>query len=402
MVICKKCGRSNEDHYRFCLGCGARLADQRAASAPPEVPPIYPASGSMAPASGSAPPGGSMPPGGWAAASSTPGSIPPVSASVAPSPASRPVGVAASSSSGQRMAVAEPAAAPKMTDEAPPPHLMPAAPVRPDSSPPTLPMDAPAPAAVDRACTSCGAAVPEGFVFCGKCGTRYVEPAPPPPPEPPPAPRPLARFVLIQPDGTEGGSLELMEGERVLGRGDGTPLGGDPFLSPQHVRVQVSSAGVTVEDAGSMNGVFIRVLAQSELLDGAEVRIGQELLRFRAFSALDSDLPASSGEARLASPEHAGAWGRLERIIGPELASHAWVLSAPSVALGRDTGDITFREDGFVSGRHARIFHQAGRSFVEDLGSSNGTYIRLRGARKLEAGELILLGQQVVRLALLS
>ena len=25
MIICKRCGKENQDHYKFCLGCGAEL-----------------------------------------------------------------------------------------------------------------------------------------------------------------------------------------------------------------------------------------------------------------------------------------------------------------------------------------------------------------------------------------
>ncbi|MEO8901237.1 MAG: zinc-ribbon domain-containing protein, partial [Polyangiaceae bacterium] len=31
MITCLKCGKENQDHYKFCLGCGAELP--RAAAA---------------------------------------------------------------------------------------------------------------------------------------------------------------------------------------------------------------------------------------------------------------------------------------------------------------------------------------------------------------------------------
>ena len=33
MITCSKCGKENQDHYKFCLGCGAELP--RAAAAKP-------------------------------------------------------------------------------------------------------------------------------------------------------------------------------------------------------------------------------------------------------------------------------------------------------------------------------------------------------------------------------
>src|SRR6266545_1704640 len=26
MIVCNRCGKENQDHYKFCLGCGAELA----------------------------------------------------------------------------------------------------------------------------------------------------------------------------------------------------------------------------------------------------------------------------------------------------------------------------------------------------------------------------------------
>ena len=25
MIVCNRCGKENQDHYKFCLGCGAEL-----------------------------------------------------------------------------------------------------------------------------------------------------------------------------------------------------------------------------------------------------------------------------------------------------------------------------------------------------------------------------------------
>lgn len=38
MITCAKCGRENDDHFKFCQGCGANLAEQRAQAAEPQWP----------------------------------------------------------------------------------------------------------------------------------------------------------------------------------------------------------------------------------------------------------------------------------------------------------------------------------------------------------------------------
>jgi hypothetical protein len=66
--------------------------------------------------------------------------------------------------------------------------------------------------------------------------------------------------------------------------------------------------------------------------------------------------------------------------------------------LGRERGDILFPEDGYVSGTHARISLREEHVYLTDLGSSNGTFLRLRHERTVPAGAFMLMGQQLFRL----
>jgi pSer/pThr/pTyr-binding forkhead associated (FHA) protein len=67
------------------------------------------------------------------------------------------------------------------------------------------------------------------------------------------------------------------------------------------------------------------------------------------------------------------------------------------MVLGRERGDILFAEDGYVSGTHARISCRAGRFYLADLNSSNGTFLRIRGERTVRSGTFLLMGQQLFR-----
>jgi predicted component of type VI protein secretion system len=51
-----------------------------------------------------------------------------------------------------------------------------------------------------------------------------------------------------------------------------------------------------------------------------------------------------------------------------------------------------------VSGTHARISLHDERVFLTDLGSSNGTFLRLRSERVIATGSYMLMGQQLFRL----
>ena len=76
------------------------------------------------------------------------------------------------------------------------------------------------------------------------------------------------------------------------------------------------------------------------------------------------------------------------------------VLVGQMELLGREQGDIVFSEDEFMSRRHAQVSLRAGRGRLEDLGSSNGSFIRLRGPQNLGSGDLIRLGDELLRFEL--
>ena len=76
-----------------------------------------------------------------------------------------------------------------------------------------------------------------------------------------------------------------------------------------------------------------------------------------------------------------------------------WVFRVDGevATLGREGNDINFPEDPFISGHHAEIRLSGGVLSVTDLGSRNGTFVRISGARVLKHGDYVFLGQQLLR-----
>jgi pSer/pThr/pTyr-binding forkhead associated (FHA) protein len=76
-----------------------------------------------------------------------------------------------------------------------------------------------------------------------------------------------------------------------------------------------------------------------------------------------------------------------------------FTLEGDQLNIGRDsTNEITIN-DAEVSRRHARLTFQGGKYVLEDLGSTNGTFVngqRLAGPRVLKAGEVVSFGEQIV------
>ena len=74
-------------------------------------------------------------------------------------------------------------------------------------------------------------------------------------------------------------------------------------------------------------------------------------------------------------------------------------LSKEELFLGRDISNDIVVNDAEVSRKHARLLLQAGQYVVEDLGSTNGTFIndeRISGPHILSAGEVIQFGENVI------
>jgi len=91
---------------------------------------------------------------------------------------------------------------------------------------------------------------------------------------------------------------------------------------------------------------------------------------------------------------------RLAVVEGP-LAGTTLDLAASPILLGRAQEATLVLEDDYASGRHARLFPQGSRWFIEDLGSTNGTYLgdtQLTRALPVEPGVPIRIGKTVIEL----
>jgi pSer/pThr/pTyr-binding forkhead associated (FHA) protein len=115
--------------------------------------------------------------------------------------------------------------------------------------------------------------------------------------------------------------------------------------------------------------------------------------RAAAFPATPT--PATPGPAR---PSKAVAL-RLRVVEPPEGAGRLYPLGE-EVTVGRAPGcGVVLTDDTYVSQLHARIYSQDGDLLVEDLGSTNGTYVnreRLNGSTRIKKGDRLQIGTTVM------
>lgn len=365
MIVCPRCSKENQDHYKFCLGCGAELP--RDAAKKDFV----------------------------ARASAT---DPPAPAIRAPEPRyDRNMQFAATQQGDVSVLPNPPAMA------APPPAAGAARSAAPAAS---------AAPAVHN-CPACGNPVPPDFKFCGTCGHRLggggagaAAPAAAAAPAgasaqvsavPQPGAAARGQLVLINPDGSEGASFALADGPTPVGRNSGRLFAGDAYLSPKHATFLLGPKGCTVRDEQSLNGVYVKIARDKpvRINHGDIFRIGQEIVRYEAIAPTQS----VDGVEPMGSP-NPGFLGRICLVIGRQSSGNVHVIAPDGMHIGRERGDVIFPEDGYVSGLHCRIHHDGSGVVLTDVGSSNGTFLRVRGEQAVTNGDLLLLGQQLFRLAI--
>jgi hypothetical protein len=265
--------------------------------------------------------------------------------------------------------------------------------------PPSVPEQGPGAVPGSVQCKSCKAVNPADFKFCGSCGSQLAPITATRLPVPADAQAakavPLVELVLIRPDGSDGGSHATCEKKTVIGRGSGRLFDGDTYLSPAHMILEVIDENrLRIDDAGSVNGVFVRISQEEPLQTGGVFRIGQELLRFDTIRSAEA---GPDGTEIMGSP-NPGYWGRLSLIVGMDLDGSAFPLMGREMVLGRERGDILFSDDGYVSGTHAKLTYRDEDVILTDLNSSNGTFVKLRGPRMVPFGTHVLIGQQLFRI----
>ena len=375
-VRCSRCGGENAPHMRFCVHCGNRLQEASAAGPAPSPGPASPGAAAPNPAS-------------------SPGAAPTAGA-VAPTPVAQ-----AAASTAERVAG----------------HLG------------------------GPLCGRCRGVGDPGAEFCKFCGARYADaqpagedvqstapgphagaPAQPAPAQPAPAqpagqPAPAqpapgpaspatgaatgARLVSILKDGSDGKVYALAGEQTDIGRTEGDViLGDDPYLSPRHARVQAAGGRYTLRDLASTNGIYVRLREPRELTHADMILMGQQVLRFEILDDVELSLgPASVHGVLVFGTPEVPRYARLVQYTTEGVGRDVHYLYRDDTVLGREIGDIVFTDDPFLSRKHASITVERSTKKVvlKDLGSSNGTALRLRGERVLAPGDQFRIGRHLFR-----
>jgi pSer/pThr/pTyr-binding forkhead associated (FHA) protein len=155
-----------------------------------------------------------------------------------------------------------------------------------------------------------------------------------------------------------------------------------------------------VEDLSQGKGVYVRLIATYMLQDGDVIMMGRQTLRFH-----------EKAEALA----HAAATGttivNMQAMLNESIAEFValnpqgqesdsrFPLFDQEITWGRGKGTYTFPEDGFMSGAHAKVYHRGENFFLEDSGSRNGTFVKVRGKSPVPVGATVVVGGQLLKVA---
>jgi FHA domain len=124
--------------------------------------------------------------------------------------------------------------------------------------------------------------------------------------------------------------------------------------------------------------------------------------------ALSSRQQRRQQKAQRARPQRPPRAGRAPRgapqrllVTGGSLAGTSIGLTDQQITIGRANDATLVLSDDYASSRHARLFPQNGQWIVEDLGSTNGTYLdrqKVTQPTPVPAGVPIRIGKTVLEL----
>ena len=182
----------------------------------------------------------------------------------------------------------------------------------------------------------------------------------------------------------------LRKAVTVLGRSEGEyTFPDDPLLSPRHARVTCRGRSFWLEDLGSRNGLYLRTRFATELHEGDFVTFGSLLFRYEPTESVSiptSPVTTTADGVKVFGSGREKARGTLVRILVDGSDGPRYPLTPSRTIVGRKVGHFLFPDDPLLSRQHVQFYERDGEMWVEDLGSSNGTLIRVKVPVVIEKG----------------
>jgi len=229
-------------------------------------------------------------------------------------------------------------------------------------------------------------------------GAAAMAPPPSPRPAPPPPPPGTALRMEHWTPRVKTHPLSFTADATVIGRDRGdVTYNDDNYLSKKHGRFYRDGEGrFCVEDLGTLNGTFLRVRTPVKLEHRDIVSVGRHIFRFELLKYEEQDDRTIEGDplTRVQGVQGSTPRARLVKRQEEGFSGIPFFFGTHRYVLGRTDGSHRFTRDDLMSRRHAALTYREGDYWLEDLGSQNGTWLRLREPHVLQPGDVVRMGEQ--------
>lgn len=112
---------------------------------------------------------------------------------------------------------------------------------------------------------------------------------------------------------------------------------------------------------------------------------------------MDSSPPATPSSTAVFSAKGTVGAPKIAILDGEGNVARSVTLPGVEATIGRADGEIRFGDDVYMSPVHASLSWRDGRLYVRDLGSRNGTWLFTMEPYKMQDGDTVLVGSQLLR-----
>ncbi len=165
----------------------------------------------------------------------------------------------------------------------------------------------------------------------------------------------------------------------------------------------MSDLAITLMRFGFLAALWVAVFAIVLVLrrDLAAPKEAKPLAARTSANGLPAGAPPVPAQPKAKSSKSSSSAPRKLTVIEGELSGTVVPLGNSPITVGRAPDSTLALSDDYASSRHARFFPSDGQWIVEDLGSTNGTWIektRITGPTVLRVGAKVRIGRTTLQL----
>jgi adenylate cyclase len=209
------------------------------------------------------------------------------------------------------------------------------------------------------------------------------------------APQIKYKLVQLRNDGRAVREFDVCQ-KAVIGRTQGeVTFPNDEFMQPAHARLLVESGQLFLEPMAEADS-FFSLVGTYRLQHGDVVSFGAQVLEFHVDeAALAEASRTGTGLGELTAKLH----GAVAEFVSLNPDGKRYPIREQQTTWGRTKATYTFPTDTALSRSHAKVYHRGEDFFIEDVGSTNGTFVMAREKIPIPAGAVLSIGGQRLRVS---